>query len=107
MLQRGPGRSAREIVVAEGGSDADVAASKRPRPFSPGNSAMSDVNIQKEPASKRPRPFSPGNSAVPAWNLLTAKRWLQRGPGRLAREISPSEMDTMYRPAGFKEAQAV
>ena len=87
MLQRGPGRSAREIVVAEGGSDADVAASKRPRPFSPGNSAMSDVNIQKEPASKRPRPFSPGNSIA---NRLHrgSELALQRGPGRLAREIS-------------------
>ena len=62
MLQRGPGRSAREILYVEGGRHPTYHASKRPRPFSPGNNGAFKEEVIE---------------AV----------LLQRGPGRSAREI--------------------
>ena len=67
--------------------DAAKTASKRPRPFSPGNFRLGTLYKIPEPASKRPRPFSPGNSVV-AYAELTDYLLLQRGPGRSAREMS-------------------
>ena len=130
-LQRGPGRSAREIRNPRKRTLAVLRASKRPRPFSPGNwfERATSANQQYD-ASKRPRPFSPGNAnaefpaltrwvcfkeaqAVQPGKFASAPRnyhichRLQRGPGRSAREMGLIAGRFLPPAYCFKEAQAV
>ena len=57
-------------------------------------------------ASKRPRPFSPGNTVYVEDDQRVPLR-LQRGPGRSAREIRNRGSTPSAERQCFKEAQAV
>ena len=107
MLQRGPGRSAREISkCAESAKSSQMLASKRPRPFSPGNWYARSPPRSTRTRFKEAQAVQPGKFARRGDQSPYIAQ-LQRGPGRSAREIRPRDPSVYGAGRCFKEAQAV